>query len=118
MTVNHYGRMAMDHSRLNRSLAFSSIADPIRHYTELGNQVQSAITAAREEILDQRGESETIEAFRARSLQALRTAEETVLAELVWLPAQPMSEKPELDEVLSRHRRRLQDISEAANQDW
>lgn len=116
--MNHYGRMAMDHSRLNRPLAFSSIIDPIRHYTELGEQVQAAITAAREEILGQRRESETIGGFRARSQQALRTAKETVLAELVWLPPEPMSEKPELDEALSDHRRRLEEIAEATNQDW
>lgn len=118
MAVNHYGRMAMEHTRAHRPRSFSSIEDPIRHFTNLGEQVQSAITTARDEILGPQRASETIDEFRARSHQALRTAEEIVLAELVWLPPEPTTHALEADETLRDHYRRLEEIAEATNQDW
>lgn len=118
MAVNHYGRMAMEHTQRHRPLAFSSIGDPTRHFTDLGEQVQASITTARDEILGRQREGETIDAFRARSHQALRAAEEIVLTDLVWLPPEPATAPSERDENLADHYRRLQEIAEAINQDW
>lgn len=116
--MNHYGRMAMEHTQTHRPQAFSSIDDPTRHFTNLGEQVQAAITTARDEILGRQREGETIDAFRVRSHQAQRTAEKIVLMDLVWLPPEPTTEPAESDENLADHFRRLQEIEEATNQDW
>ena len=118
MAVNHYGRMAMEHTRRHLPRAFSAIADPIRHFADLGEEVQAAVTSARDKILGRQRTDETIAEFRDRSHQAMRTAEEIVLTELVWLPPEPTTEQPDPDEGLAGHYRRLEEIGETLSQDW
>lgn len=117
MAVNQYGRMAMDHCRTQRPRAFAEIQDRIGHFTALGEQIQAAVTAARDEILGSRMPQESLDDYRSRSLQAIRVAEETVLADLVWLPAEPTETPVEPDQLLSDHYRRLQEIDEVTAQD-
>lgn len=116
--MNHYGRMAMEYTRTHRPRAFSSIADPARHFGELGEQIQAAVTAARDEILGRQRTGESIEEFRTRAHQTLRTAEEIVLTDLVWLPPEPTAETQEPDAALDSYYRRLDEIAEATNRDW
>lgn len=113
MDVNHYGRMAMNHCRTQRPFAFATIQEPIRHFTALGEQVQTAVTAARDEILGKQQAGETLDAYQSRSHQAIRMAEEVVLADLVWLPPEPTATEPEPDPILTDHYRRLDEISKA-----
>lgn len=114
--MNHYGRMAMDHCRMQRPGAYAAIEDPVRHFTALGEQIQAAVTAARDEILGNRRPHESLEEYRSRGHQAMRTAEETVLADLVWLPPEPEGTQIETDELLADHYGRLAEIEEATAQ--
>lgn len=52
--MNHYGQLALDHSRRHRPRAYSETQDPIRFYGEAGEAIQAEVTRLRDEILGPR----------------------------------------------------------------
>ena len=83
--MNRFGRMAMEHWRRHRPLAFSQIAAPQEFFTSLGEQVADQIDEISERLL---ADSQPMTDFMsevARREQAQRTAEEMVLSELILL---------------------------------
>jgi hypothetical protein len=117
--MNRYGRMAYDHASQHRPKAFASIADPIHHFSQLGQEVETRITTLRDELLGSLRPSENLEDYRKRSYQARHQAEEIVLAEMVWTEPEPTTQ-PEDDEVLA-YRSQLAMVSRAlasADRDW
>lgn len=103
--VNHYGQLAMEHWRAHRPDALASLTDPSTYFQRLGEDIQAAITSLRDELLVQVGNTTMADIhWRARRAQA--TAEEVVLAELLWRPAEPAASEPDL--LLDEHYRRLE----------
>lgn len=109
--MNRYGRMVFDHTRQHRPKAFSSMADPAAHFTQLGEEIESRINQLRDQMLGIPVPAETLEDYRQRSYQARRQAEEMVLAEMVWTEPEPTTH-PEDDQTLS-YRSRLATASRA-----
>ena len=85
--MNRYGRLAFLYQ--TQQLAHRlEIGDPIAHYTDLGERIQVMVADRRDEILGPMRDGESLEDYRRRGYQALRTAEELVLTEMVWEPAE------------------------------
>lgn len=80
--MNHYARLAMDHCRQHRPTTFAAMADPTGHFARLGEVAQAQVSELRDQILDGRRASESLEDYRQRAYQARRQAEEIVMAEL------------------------------------
>jgi hypothetical protein len=112
--MNRYAQIALDQHRRHRSLEHSLIDDPVRFFTEIGEQIQVEVTNLRDQILGQPRPGESIEDYRLRSYQALATAEELVLADH-WLfqPETEAQEAAEDDPILDRYYRDLAAINEA-----
>ena len=102
--MNHYGRLAMAHWQQHRPMAMATIEDPTEFFTDLGDQVQGAITSLRDALLAQRPAMTDQVGVQHRGSEALTTAEEVVLADLVLLPAEPeaMDPDPALDAYYAR----------------
>ncbi len=118
--MNHYGHMAQDYSRRHRPQAYAAIAEPTAHFTDLGELVQAAVTDFRDELLGPTHPNESPLHYQQRSFQALRTAEEVILSDLVWLPPEPEPEE-EPDPQLEAYYRGLQEWALAtiqATQTW
>ena len=81
--MNRYGQQAHDHYRDHRPTELIRITDPVRHFTQIGEQAQTAITDLRDQILGPPTATENPEHYRHRSYQALRQAEEIVMAEIL-----------------------------------
>ncbi len=120
--MNHYGQLALAHWRAHRPVALASMADPDGHFDRLGTMVENQVGDLRDQILDGQRPGEDLEAYRLRSYQARRRAEEVVLAELVWVEPEPVADndEDEEDEVLAAYYERLRAGSEvlAALADW
>lgn len=117
--MNRYGRLAYDHTRLHRPKAFAAMADPVEHFTTLGEEIQAQITTLRDQLLGSPHPTEGLENYRQRSYQAGRQAEEMVLAEMVWTEPEPTTH-PEDDQVLA-YRSQLAMVSRtlaSADRDW
>lgn len=84
--MNRYGQQAHDDYRNHRPKDLAGMADPVSHFTRIGEQVQTAITELRDQILGPPNPDETLEDFRHRSYRTLRQAEEIVSAELLSIP--------------------------------
>ena len=111
--MNRYGQMALDHWRTQRPLALTSLADPDRYFTGLGEQVETQVGDLRDQILGSQQPTEDLESYRLRSYQARRQAEEVVLADLVWTEPEAASDpEDETDEELVAHYERLRLVSE------
>ena len=108
--MNRYGRMAFDHARHHRPAAFAALNNPTAFFTTLGEEAASEISRLRDELTGQQLQEETVEGDRRRSYQAQCTAEELVLAEAVWLPAETNTMEPEDEDVLA-YRARLAGLS-------
>jgi hypothetical protein len=78
--MNRYAQIALEQHRRHRPLEHSLIDDPTRFFEEIGEEIQAEVTRHRDEILGSSRATETAEAYRLRSYQALTTAEELVLA--------------------------------------
>ncbi len=98
--MNRYGRLAYDHTRQHRPKAFAAMADPLAHFTSLGEEVENQVTTLRDRLLGSPRAEESLEDYRRRSYQARRQAEEVALAELVWIEPEPTTE-PEDGEILA-----------------
>ena len=109
--MNRYGRMAFDHTRQHRPKAFSSMADPASHFSQLGEEIESRINQLRDQMLGAPVPAETLEDYHQRSYQTRHQAEEIVLAEMVWTEPEPTTH-PEDDQTLS-YRSRLATASRA-----
>jgi hypothetical protein len=118
--VNHYGQLALDHSRRHRPSAYAAISDPATHFSEVGEEVQAAVTELRDRLLGPTHPNESPHHYQQRGFQALRTAEERVMSDLVWLPPEPEAEA-EPDPVLEGYYRGLEEFARAmdeARYDW
>lgn len=91
--MNRYGQQAHDHYRHHRPTELIRITDPVRHFTTIGEQAQTAITQLRDQILGPPTAAENPDDYRQRSYQALRQAEEIVMAEILT-PAGPDESGP------------------------
>ena len=117
--MNRYGRMAYDHASQHQPKSFASMADPIDHFSRLGEEVENRVTTLRDQLLGSLRPSESLEDYRQRSYQARRQAEEVVLAEMVWTEPEPTTH-PDDDQVLA-YRSQLAMVSRAlasADRDW
>jgi len=117
--MNRYGRMAYDHASQHQPKSFASMADPITHFSRLGEEVENRVTTLRDQLLGSLRPSESLEDYRQRGYQARRQAEEVVLAEMVWTEPEPTTH-PDDDQVLA-YRSQLAMVSRAlasADRDW
>lgn len=101
--MNRYGQMTHEHSRRHRPAAYLQIPDPVTFFAEVGQEISTAVSATRDELLGPMRPGETPEAYRIRSYQALAAAEELTLATHPFL-------QPELTEATEE--------SEATDEDW
>ena len=81
--MNRYGQQVHDHYRHHRPTDLVTMTDPVSHFTRIGAQAQTAITELRDQILGPPIATENPEHYRQRSYQALRQAEEIVMAEIL-----------------------------------
>lgn len=79
--MNEYGHTAYDRTRQHRPDSFSQIPDPDRFFEQVGDEIAAEVSRLRDEILGQPRPGETLEEYRHRSYQALRTAEEMTIAD-------------------------------------
>ena len=98
--MNRYARLAYDHTRQHQPKTFAAMADPLAHFTSLGEEIEDQITRLRDRLLGAPRADENLDDYRRRSYQARRQAEEVVLAEVVWTEPEPTTE-PEDDEILA-----------------
>lgn len=111
--MNRYAQIAIDQHRRHRPLEHSLIDDPVRFFTEIGEEIQAEVKNLRDEILGRPRPGESIEDYRLRSYQALATAEELVLADH-WLfqPETETDETAEDDPILDRYYQDLAAIND------
>ena len=117
--MNRYAQRAFDHTRRYRPTAFASLTDPTGHFSRLGGEIQTEVSRLRDELVGSLRSDEDPEAHRRRSYQALRQAEELVLTETVWLPAEKTP--PPEDAQVPAYRLRLATMSgalSAADRTW
>lgn len=117
--MNNYGQMLLDHYRQHRPAQLARIADPIQHFTAVGEEIQAAVTDLRDQILGPTKPGENLEEYRHRGYQALRQAEELVLHEILAPPEEQVAlrEDPEILD----YRTRLGAIAKATSRiarDW
>lgn len=112
--MNRYGRMALAYNREFRPKAFAELADPERFFAEAGEEMEAAISGLRGEILGRQHAGENPEEYRLRSYQALRTAEELVLADHHLLTVEPEGGDQDSDDDpdLAAYYRTLMEIHE------
>ncbi len=79
--MNRYGLLALEQMRRCRPDLLATIGDPDSYFSTAGEQIQAAVTAARDEILGAMRPGETIDQYRLRGYQALAQAEELVLSD-------------------------------------
>lgn len=93
--MNRYGQMVYDHHRQFRPAEFAQIENATAFFTEVGEEIQAAVTDLRDQILVGQRPWEDLEDYRRRSSQALREAEEVILADHHLL--QPMTDTDDED---------------------
>ena len=111
--MNHYARMALEHTKRHRPTFFASLTDPIAHFSILGEEIQGQVTRLRDELLGPPRPDESLEEYRLRGYQALREAEEIVLTEAVWQPGEETTTPTADDEETLAYRAQLATISKA-----
>jgi len=116
--MNKYGRMMSEHTRQFRPAAWAEIGDPATFFAAAGDEAEAAIVALRDEILATVPREDDLEGYRLRNCQALRTAEELVLADHPLLAGPEDEEETDLevDEELAAYYRRLADIDQATSE--
>lgn len=118
--MNRYGQMALDHYQRHHPDRLAAMDDPIRHFTDLGHQTQTAITDLRDRILGPQRPGENPASYRSRGRQALRQATEIVLTELLP-PASDTERDPVEDPELDSYRADLALINDQLSRlaaDW
>lgn len=81
--MNQYGHQLQNRHRIARPDQHATISDPDTFFSQLGDLAQSQITELRDQLLGSPRPDESLEDFRLRSYQALATAEEIVLTDLL-----------------------------------
>jgi hypothetical protein len=115
--MNHYGQLALDHSRNHRPAAYSQIPHPDEFFAEAGEEIAAAITETRDQILGPPRAGEDLESYRRRGYQALATAEEMVLADhFLFQPETTGEEDFDEDRDLADRYRLLYEINRLINQ--
>jgi hypothetical protein len=96
--VNEYGKTAMRHWETYRPTALAALENPTQFFEDLGKQVAEEIAALWPDLAKpQPGEDPTdFQAAMGRNRMAQLQAREKVMAELVFLPAEPGLEDAEL----------------------
>ena len=112
--MNRYGRLAMEQMRRQQPDLLAAIPDPEAYFTTAGEQMQAAVTAARDEILGPMRPGETLEQFRQRSYSALRQAEELVLSDQAQ-PDQPDEDDDGPDPALESYYSTLSSMADLTN---
>ena len=110
--MNHYGLLAMEHHRTHRPTEFASIDDPVDFFRVVGEEIQATVTSRRDELLGPIRHGETHEAYRLRSYQALRAAEELTLQEHHLLQATDDEMDGESDPAMTRYLDELHRINQ------
>lgn len=115
--MNRYGQMALDHNRRHRPDAYSQIAEPEAFFAEVGEEIATAVSRLRDEILGPPTAGETPEAYRLRSYQTLAAAEELTMADHLLLQPDLSEESEDWsdDPDLARHYQDLAEINRAIN---
>lgn len=111
--MNHYGQLAMTHWQRHRPGELEKVQDPTAFFTELGDQVQEAVTTTRDAILARNPTSDPVELGK-RTRQATATAEELALTDLVLHPEEPTAQPA--DESLEAHYRALDEANRVINE--
>ena len=115
--MNHYGQLALDHSRNHRPVAYSQIPDPDEFFAEAGEEIAAAITETRAQTLGPPRVDEGLESYRRRGYQALATAEELVLTDhFLFQPETTTAEDFDEDPDLADRYRLLDEITRVINQ--
>lgn len=115
--MNHYGQLALDHSRNHRPVAYSQIPDPDGFFAEAGEEIGAAIIETRDQILGPPRAHEDLESYRRRGYQALATAEELVLADhFLFQSETTATEDFHEDPDLAARYRLLDEINRVINQ--
>lgn len=111
--MNQYGRLAMEHSRRHRPVAYAAVENPTQFFTQAGEEIQEQVTIQRDTILGSLRPGETIEEYRRRSYQALSTAEELTLADhYLFQTETDLSEEDPPDQAMDRYLQELARINE------
>ena len=96
--MNRYGALAMSHWQTWRPSAYAQIEDPSRFFTELGEQVELEIQAREDATRTAPPTGDYLSSVGHLNMTR-QMAEEAVLAELVFLPAEQSTvEDPEMDQ--------------------
>ncbi|MGH9188678.1 MAG: hypothetical protein ACRD0Q_01375 [Acidimicrobiales bacterium] len=104
-TMNRYGARALSHMREHCPNRFRAISHPDVYFTTLGDRIAEEVFALEEALSGQEPDGETMEAKVGRKNMARAMAEERVLSELAWLPAESGHETA-TDETEPSHGRR------------
>jgi hypothetical protein len=83
--MNHYGLIAQRHWSSYAPSRAAALPDPTRFFTDLGLEVQAQVDALTATLAGVDFPQETFMEKVARLRTAKRTAEEVVMAELVWI---------------------------------
>jgi hypothetical protein len=83
--MNHYGVIAQRHWERYAPSPVAGLPDPTAFFTELGLEVQAQVDALMATLAGVDSSQETFLEKVARLQTARRTAEEIVMAELVWI---------------------------------
>ena len=81
--MNHYGEFALRHWRAYLPASYGSLDDPVRFFTDLGEQADAEIEDRYLEYAGPDVPGESAEDKQARLTQAMNRAAEEVRAELV-----------------------------------
>jgi hypothetical protein len=114
--MNGYGLIAHDHNRTHRPDAYSQIQDPGVFFTAAGEQISTAISDLRDEILGPPRPNEGLDQYRLRGYQALATAEERILADHHLLQPEEMVDDLDLDPELQARYQLLGEINRTIHQ--
>jgi hypothetical protein len=117
--MNRYGQMVLNRHREFRPDEFAQIENPTAFFTEVGEEIQAAVSDLRDQILAGQRPWEDLEDYRRRSTQALAEAEEVIMADHHLLTPQA-NEDEDLtqvdDPILASYYRALATGAEPINQ--
>lgn len=95
--MNEYGKTAMRHWETYRPQALAELDNPTQFFEDLGRQVAARIADLWPTLAEpQEGESLDFAETVSRNRMAQQQARETVMQEMVFLPAEPGREDAEL----------------------
>ncbi len=91
--------------------------NPTNYFSDLGDEVQAAVTELRDRLLGPPPPNESIVHYARRGRQALATAEEVILSGLVWLNPEPEpAREDEDDAMLDTYYRAFREMAAATAQ--